>query len=866
MKKTILILSLIFLSASFSYQLAAQKITQSLASQVAQNWVSQKAVQSQSTLIFRDSVCSNKLATIYLFDIHPKGFIWISANMEFAPVLAYSFEAENSSLSPDLPAGDFLENYQRQMESYLASFPDTRLPHPGWAELNHSAPLKGLKTEEVVEPMMEVTWGQGAGYNTYTPDNTPTGCVAVAMVQIMRHWEWPAQGHGEHSYTHSVYGDFAVNFDTIPLNWSTLPLNSPSPEIAKIMLYAGIALHMDYAPGGSGAITQRIANLLFTNFDYNEKRIKYQGMADFGTPANWIRIVKNELANGRPMVYNGHGTGGHAFNFDGFDGDYFHVNWGWSGAYNGYFLVSALKPGSNNFSDGQGAVMGIFPDTMMMWDRPFSVKALASDAKVSLSWMGIYNPEMLHYNVYRDGEVVGQTKDRFFTDTTARNGSSYRYALSAYYRTDTADYESVLSKEIHMAPAEGFAVPYDQNFENGFPGWQISQTRRGFNWGTGSSLNLGTENSNHFIGINSGIAGANTLVSDYLISNGFDLSKSNLAIISFDYMLRKWQDVDQLYLLYRSFDNEEWIEIQELEGTKGYDDWAHFKAYLPSGAMKDNIQIAFYYTDNGNVGYGAGIDNIKITAVTNPGVPDFSTSASTICQGTEVIFTDRSGGTKDSYYWDFGAGAEPRYAETAGPHPVVYKSGGDKTVKLILNGLDELIREQALTVLRPPVARFGKTINYKTVTFQNTSSNASAYMWDFGDGVRVTQEAPVHVYALSGDYRVRLIAINHTCENDTLEQLVSIKLTGIEDQWTDESSYLFPNPVEDMVYIHLPSAQEGEVKVQLFTIQGQFLEQKSLSPNTLNQMIELPVKHLIPGSYLVRILQKGEIRHLRFVK
>ena len=81
------------------------------------------------------------------------------------------------------------------------------------------------------------------------------------------------------------------------------------------------------------------------------------------TNSSWIQLVEDELNAGRPVQYRGSGsTGGHSFVCDGFDyNDYFHFNWGWSGAYNGYFSVGNLNPGTYNFSSGQGALVGIQP-------------------------------------------------------------------------------------------------------------------------------------------------------------------------------------------------------------------------------------------------------------------------------------------------------------------------------------------------------------------------------------------------------------------------------------------------------------------------------------------------------------------------
>jgi hypothetical protein len=54
--------------------------------------------------------------------------------------------------------------------------------------------------------------------------------------------------------------------------------------------------------------------------------------------------LRSELDAGRPIYYHGFGSGGHAFNVDGYQGnDFFHFNWGWSGSYNGYYYLDNLN-------------------------------------------------------------------------------------------------------------------------------------------------------------------------------------------------------------------------------------------------------------------------------------------------------------------------------------------------------------------------------------------------------------------------------------------------------------------------------------------------------------------------------------------
>jgi PKD repeat protein len=59
-----------------------------------------------------------------------------------------------------------------------------------------------------------------------------------------------------------------------------------------------------------------------------------------------------------------------------------------------------------------------------------------------------------------------------------------------------------------------------------------------------------------------------------------------------------------------------------------------------------------------------------------------------------------------------------------------------------------------------PSPDFTFEIADKTVTFTNTSTDATSYSWDFGDQMTSTEVNPVHTYAAYGDYDVRLTATN----------------------------------------------------------------------------------------------------------
>ena len=73
------------------------------------------------------------------------------------------------------------------------------------------------------------------------------------------------------------------------------------------------------------------------------------------------------------------------------------------------------------------------------------------------------------------------------------------------------------------------------------------------------------------------------------------------------------------------------------------------------------------------------------------------------------------------------------------------------------------------------------------VTFNNTSANAAAFQWDFGDGTPGdTARNPVHIYTRPGTYRAQLIATNAVAcrERDTTYITIRVDSNAISGNWT----------------------------------------------------------------------------------
>lgn len=118
-----------------------------------------------------------------------------------------------------------------------------------------------------------------------------------------------------------------------------------------------------------------------------------------------------------------------------------------------------------------------------------------------------------------------------------------------------------------------------------------------------------------------------------------------------------------------------------------------------------------------------------------------------------------------SYVWDFGNGQTSRQAMPTG---IVYTRPGVYKVKLTVRngaGIDSLVRQQAVIVSGLPVASFSisdslLTLPQAVLRFSNTSTGATRYRWDFGDGDSSDAVNPVHQYKEVGKYTTRLVAYN----------------------------------------------------------------------------------------------------------
>lgn len=308
------------------------------------------------------------------------GFIIVSGDDRLPAILGYS--PEGSFNDADMPpaAKWWMEQYNLEIEAFMASAKDEAAP---------SSPANDSR--KPIEPLLKTMWDQSTPYNDLCPiDNGArsfTGCVATAMAMVLNYHQWPKEPVAK-QHTDANNANAYFNYNTT-YDWANMldVYDAESPQaaqdaVAKLMLACGVAMDMQYssASGGSGAYSSFIPAALRTYFNY-DGNVKFE-QGSYYTTQQWNDLVYTELADNGPVLFSGLAdNGGHQFVADGYaTGGYFHINWGWSGAYNGFFLLSALDPagqGIGGFEGGynknQGVVTGVKPASAITGGEELSI-------------------------------------------------------------------------------------------------------------------------------------------------------------------------------------------------------------------------------------------------------------------------------------------------------------------------------------------------------------------------------------------------------------------------------------------------------------------------------------------------------------
>lgn len=398
MKKTLLLALLILAT----FQVGAAEVSERTAQQAAANFMSAKLGAKSSAPQCIHRIAHHGEVQLYVFARPEGGFVLMSADDAVVPVLGYSLDGHAADPNDNPTVSWWLRRYAKHVYTKRHASNGAKGAHPQWGQLLAPTPIGAPTDMHEGKNLMSSTWDQGGVgnrlksgykplYDKYCPDSagvkTYVGCVATAMSQIMYYHKWPQKGRGWYKYEHRYFGLQMADFGATTYNWAKMPnaLNASSTDeeidaVATLCRHAGVSVNMGYGVvDGSGAYERDALAALITYFGYNPQSIR---MCEVDSISGKLYIdgvlhdtytkVKAEIDANRPILVSGssEADGGHAFVCDGYDDEHqkVHINWGWSGHYDGYYDIMALAPQdlfSNSpqadFSERVDLIIGIAP-------------------------------------------------------------------------------------------------------------------------------------------------------------------------------------------------------------------------------------------------------------------------------------------------------------------------------------------------------------------------------------------------------------------------------------------------------------------------------------------------------------------------
>ena len=487
MKRTIFLLSaLVSVAASASAEQISKDKAKTIAESFFQKGSVQTRAQSAEVKLIKEYASSDEAPTaIYAFT-RAENLVFVSADDEMPSILGYSDNADPNNLPPALEA--MLGSYTALTDAVRQGI--TRAPQL-------------YASETTVDSLCLTLWDQDPPFSSMCPKKgdelIPNGCVSTAFAQVMRYHKWPVHPTGvipayktatlqievpANDLTERTY-----NWDDMLLDYSGGYTEEQGQAVAQLCYDVSTASNMNFnyaSTGGSGTEISDAAYAMRKYFGYSKDL--YIDFPEYYTEAEWAAKLKNEISLGRPIPYAGKvpDGGGHCFVVDGYNAEgLFHVNWGWGGGSNGYFLITKLDPkvqgigGSSaggRYTAEHVAVFNLVPDDETIiasehFNFQYNNTSVIEGDSIYLTklWnrsIDVFNGDLILQLVDQDDKVVGKQTIKSAYSIRGGNGrDNPRLSLKDF------DYNGIANGEYYprwfaVSSATGIEYPLHPTNEN----------------------------------------------------------------------------------------------------------------------------------------------------------------------------------------------------------------------------------------------------------------------------------------------------------------------------------------------------------------------------------------------------------------
>ena len=474
----------------------ANPVSVSQAKYVGQQFVQANFEQSRQsgdlTLVYTGTSTRGD-ACFYVFNVGNDGFVMISADDVYRPIVGYSdegtFDAQN--INPELAY--MLDKLIASRSGKLTGKAAPTVAAE-WNLVMNNGTLLSRNGGRAVPYLVQTKWNQDYPYNYYCPSGTGgpggrvyAGCVACAMSQVMKYWNHPLKGTGSHTNPNGG----SANFGNTDYDWENMPnsINANSPQeqidaVATLMYHCAVAVDMQWSVNGSGAFSFDVPQRIAQYFSYTNQAVLRS--RDSYTYANWMAMLKESFDMGWPLYYSGQSPeGGHAFVCDGYnDADLFHYNFGWGGSGDGWFDFDLI-----DYNTSDGAIFNYVPADVYnsTAQAPTNFSVTPADNNVLSATLTWTNPTKTLNNsnlasidqiiVTRNGEVI-YTEDNVtpgatmtITDNSVPRFDAFKYEV---YAVCSGNHGKIATQNaVSFGPTCGWTITISQASFTGFRGGAI---------------------------------------------------------------------------------------------------------------------------------------------------------------------------------------------------------------------------------------------------------------------------------------------------------------------------------------------------------------------------------------------------------
>ena len=331
----------------------------------------------RTDVTIKDSIAINndkEVLLCYMFNLNPEGYLIVSGYTNLPPVIAYSFSSNshydntNYNVLYEMLKHDI--SLRLQNIPYLPAITIERR-HQAWDVLLNDKPQQNFDTGFEQWPpegttatggWLETNWEQTAPYNNFCPldkadeGRSVAGCPAVAMAMILNYHQTTnnVMFNDSDDYHHTYGGNNywidndheSYDFPSYPeLNGYLTTLVShyqnhtpvTDTDAAALTFACGVAASQVYGAQGSGTFGVNQAYTAYMKFHcLTCELLKSPEVNIYGRLAkNMIDALPAHLAVVDETWSSGHNLVVDGYNTD----DFYHLNFGWGGTYNGWYLL-----------------------------------------------------------------------------------------------------------------------------------------------------------------------------------------------------------------------------------------------------------------------------------------------------------------------------------------------------------------------------------------------------------------------------------------------------------------------------------------------------------------------------------------------